>query len=247
MLAFSAAPAAWPASPQVLPTRASAPAQSPADFDRTELFLRILAVQPRVFVISFMIPIRHPSPPHTPRRSRNQPLKETPPNDSQELRTLFDGLYTELHRRARSNLIGSNPNHTLQPTALLNEAFIRVARAGGSWSDRDHFLYSASLAMRHVLVDHARRKQCLKRDGVRSDIQLELLADPYNDRALDIEALDNALDKLAVRDPQMAKAVELRFFGGLAMDEVARLVELPPRTLQRNWKAVRAWLYAELS
>lgn len=167
--------------------------------------------------------------------------------DEEAFGPLFELLYEELHRFARAAAADGRATPTLQPTALVNEAYMRIVKAGGPWTDRSHFLFAASKAMRHLLVDSYRAKRARKRDGIRLELDVEHMIDPYADRAQNLEALDAALDRLAEKDSTIAKAVELRFFGGLPTAEVAKLVGLPRRTLQRRLDAVRAWLFAELS
>lgn len=166
--------------------------------------------------------------------------------DTKALESLFVALYSELRGQARMHMGGMNA-HTLQPTALVNEAFVRIQQAGGPWVDRGHFLISASRAMRHVLVDHYRRAKSLKRDGVRLDIELDAIAQSFQERASDLIGLEEALEKLERRDPVMARVVDLRFFGGVSAEEVAELVELPLRTLEREWSATKKWLYGQLT
>lgn len=139
------------------------------------------------------------------------------------------------------------PGHTLQATALVNEVYLRLAQEdGANWKDRKHFLFTAARAMRQVLIDSARRRNAAKRGGGGERDELGEIAVEYADRSLDLEALHRALEKLAVFDPLMTRAVELRFFAGCGMDEVAELLGLPRRTLDRRWSATRAWLYGEV-
>jgi len=160
---------------------------------------------------------------------------------------LFRELYTELHRRAQELMRGQADGHTLQATALVGELYLRIfGRGERAWTDRQHFLLSASRVMRHVLVDHARRKHRRKREGVRVDSELDQMLVEFEDRALDLEALDKALERLEELDPGMAKAVDLRFFAGISAAEAARALDLPRRTFDRRWQMTRAWLYREL-
>lgn len=182
-----------------------------------------------------------------PTSPQTQPLIDrVAGGDLDAIDLLFAELYSEIYKRAERVAVNGK-QVTLRPTALVNEAYLRIVRAGGPWRDRSHFLHSAARAMRSVLVDDFRRKGAQKRDGRRVDLDVVDLAGVFDERAVDLEALDRALDQLQERDKVMAKAVELRFFGGLAMTEVAREVGLPLRTLERNWQTVRAWLYSKLS
>jgi RNA polymerase sigma factor (TIGR02999 family) len=151
---------------------------------------------------------------------------------------LFKLLYAELHERARS-LTHQRPKPvTLQATALVHEAYVRlVGEPGRGYRDRDHFLACASRAMKNVLVDHARRH----RSGGGAEL-LDAVVAAFEERALDIEGLALALEELTRSDPEMAQAVELRFFGGASEEETARILGIPLRSLQRRWKGTRAWL-----
>ncbi len=165
-----------------------------------------------------------------------------------ELKQLFSELFLQLHNQARHSFRSEGSGHTLQPTALVSEAYLRLQKSGGRrWQDRDHFMLLAARAMRCVLVDHCRAKHALKRGGKRVELDLDFIAAPFNDLALDLHSLDLALDKLEESEPQMAHAVQLRFFVGTPMEEVARLIDMPIRTLERRMAVVRSWLHAEVS
>lgn len=160
---------------------------------------------------------------------------------------LLQVLYAELHGRARRAMGRQAGPHTLQPTALLNEAYIRlVGDREEPWASRGHFLSVASRAMRQILIDHSRARCSTKRAARRAQDPIEAIAEAFEERAGDLEALDAALVKLAAFDPVMARVVELRFFGGMGMDEIAELLELKARTLDRRWAATRTWLAAEI-
>ncbi len=161
---------------------------------------------------------------------------------------LFGALHGELRRRAGALMTRQPSEHTLQATALVNEVYLRLFREGGAhWEDRRHFLLSASQAMRHLLVDHARQRSAAKRAGRRVPLEESQVLDEFESRSIDLEALDAALLKLGELKPEMARAVELRFFANVPQEETARILDMPLRTLQREWALVRAWLYAELS
>lgn len=179
-------------------------------------------------------------------RSIKQLLESINGGDTSALEPLFAALYAELRANAGRQMGGMGA-HTLQPTALVNEAYVRIQRVGGPWESRDHFLLAASQAMRHVLVDHFRRRTNSKSAGERVDVELDLVASSFNDRAGDLVGLDEALKALAERDEAMARVVELRFFGGVPMDEIARIVDIPLRSLQRQWSATKSWLYSQLA
>ena len=165
-----------------------------------------------------------------------------------ELRKLFTELFDELHVQARRTMARQSKEHTLQPTALIGEVYLRFQRSGrGDWENRDHFLMSASRVMRSVLVDHYRAKHTLKRGKEREVIELDHIADAFQETGIDLEALDIALHKLEEEQPEMARAVQLRFFGGVEMKEIARILDMSPRTLERRWYTVRGWLRSQLS
>lgn len=155
--------------------------------------------------------------------------------------------YPELRAIARRQLANERGDHTLQPTALVNEAYMRLSRMDRiDWQDRVHFVRMAARLMREILVDHARRHAAGKRDGgERVPItQLELAA-PAGE--VDMLALDAALERLAQVDPARAQLVELRYFGGLTIEETAEALAISPATAKRHWQAARAWLFEALA
>jgi RNA polymerase sigma-70 factor (ECF subfamily) len=152
-------------------------------------------------------------------------------------------VYDELHRLAGRHMAGQGGQHTLQATALVNEAWLRLGLDGGSsWSDRQHFLAFASRVMRSVLVDHARRRGRAKRGGDRERVPLELALESSAARGVDALDLGAALDELEASEPRLARVVELRFFGGLSMEEAARVMEVSLSTAERCWRLARVWL-----
>lgn len=157
-------------------------------------------------------------------------------------------LYAELHALAVNCMKGQPPDHTLQATALVNEAYLRVAGSSErGWRDRVHFLAVAARAMRCVLVDRARARGRSKRSPPGERTPLDQVLVTYGERAVDLLALDDALARLAEFDGPMARAVELHFFGGLSMDETAKALGLKKRTFERQWSATRAWLLEEVT
>lgn len=170
--------------------------------------------------------------------------------DAAALAVLTPLVYRELRRLAEQNMRRERPDHTLQATALVHEAFLRLT--GGSspaWEDRTHFFATAARIMRHVLVDHARSRGYAKRDGgLRISLEngLEGAAVLVEERAPDLVALDEALDRLARLDPRQHQVVELRFFGGLSVEETAEALGISAITVKRDWRSARAWLHAEL-
>jgi RNA polymerase sigma factor (TIGR02999 family) len=157
-------------------------------------------------------------------------------------------IYREVHRIARRLMAGQRPNHTLQATALVNEAYLRlVDMQQARWQDRAHFLALCARAMRQILVDHARSRDSIKRGGGQVRLVLaEGLAAGSSPEANILE-LDDALNRLAARDPRKSQVIELRFFGGLSVEETAEALKISPETVHRDWKLARAWLYGELS
>jgi RNA polymerase sigma factor (TIGR02999 family) len=155
-------------------------------------------------------------------------------------------VYDELRQLAAQKLAAEKPGHTLQPTALVHEAYLRVAGPGEprAYKDRGHFFAAAAAAMRRILIDSARRKQAQKRGGGLQREPLDALAAPEPDEEL--LALDEALEKLAAQDPEKARLVELRYFAGLTGEQAAEVLSISPTTADRHWKFARAWLQNEV-
>jgi len=161
-------------------------------------------------------------------------------------------VYDELRRLAANYLRHERPGQTLQATALVHEAFLRLSKEKNQpWKNRTHFLAIAALSMRQILVQRARARNADKRGGGAEKIALDesVMADHAATAAGGVEvlALDAALEKLAALDPQQAKIVELRYFGGLTVEEVAESLDISPATVKRHWSVARAWLHKELS
>jgi RNA polymerase sigma factor (TIGR02999 family) len=157
---------------------------------------------------------------------------------------LLDVLHGELRRIAAAYMRRERPDHTLQPTALINEAYLRLIKEQGvTCQDRGHFFGIAARMMRQILVDHARKRRARKRGlGARDDRSVSSLADPSRGQDIDVLALHEALTDLAALDPRQAEIVELRYFGGLTEQEVADLKRLSPATIRREVAAARFWL-----
>lgn len=156
-------------------------------------------------------------------------------------------VYDEFRALARHYLAQERANHTLQPTALVHEAYMKlVDQTRVDWQGRSHFFAVAAQAMRRILVDHARSRQRDKRGGGRARVVLDedVALSPQKDE--DVLALDEALEKLATLDPRQAKVVELRFFGGMSVEEVAEALNVSKRTVEGDWTFARAWLSREL-
>jgi RNA polymerase sigma factor (TIGR02999 family) len=164
----------------------------------------------------------------------------------------LDGLmplvYDELHRIASRYLRRERQGHTLQTTALINEAYMRIVDQNRvNWQSRAHFFGVAAQMMRRILVDHARSHLYAKRGGGAQKLTLdEAIATPQ-ERELDLVALDDALTTLARVDPQQSRIIELRFFGGLTIQETAEVIGISPATVKRDWNMAKAWLYGEIS
>jgi len=156
-------------------------------------------------------------------------------------------VYDELHRLARRYMRGERPGHSLQTTALVNEAYMRlVDYTRMQWQDRAHFFAVSAQVMRRILVEHARRHN-LKRGGGVPHVSLDEAALVGGDRAANLVALDDAMHMLAQIDPRKAQVVEMRFFGGLNVDETAGVLKVSPATVMRDWSTAKAWLYRELA
>ena len=181
-------------------------------------------------------------------------LKAWGRGDSAALDRLTPLVYEQLHRMARRYMRSERPGHTLQATALLNEAFLRLVDTRDlDWNDRSHFFAVCARVMRRILVDAARSRAAIKRGGQAdraehsTAINLDQLPDPASETSAQVCALDEALNRLAQIDPRRAHVIELRFFGGLTVEETARALEISPQTVMRDWKLARAWLARELS
>lgn len=164
--------------------------------------------------------------------------------DDEALDRLFPLIYDELRRMAHRILRGERAGHTLSTTALVHECYLNVAdRTVCSFQDRAHFLAVAARAMRHLLIDYARRRTAQKRGGVQHRVTLDDHMISVDEQAADLMAVHHALDELSSRSPRMGKVVECRFFGGLTIEETARAVGISKRTVQRDWKRARAYLH----
>ena len=173
--------------------------------------------------------------------------------DASALDRLTPLLYDELRRLARGYMRHERPGHTLQTTALINEAYLRLVDVKGvDWEGRAHFLAVAARIMRRVLIDAARARASAKRGGEMervdhsSAVNLDQLPASDSDRAAELVALDDALSKLTQMDPRRGQVIELRFFGGLTVEETAGVLNISPQSVMRDWKLARAWLAREL-
>lgn len=157
-------------------------------------------------------------------------------------------IYDELRRIARSHMNRQPPGHTLQTTALINEAFLKLlGQHDKHWQNRAHFLGVAAQAMRHILVDYARSRHCAKRGGSLQVVPCDEAAVVSTERAAEVVALDDALRRLADIDPRKSRVVEMRYFGGLSVEETAEVLKVSPDTVMRDWRLAKTWLRRELS
>ena len=153
-------------------------------------------------------------------------------------------VYQELRRVARKCLAGQLSDQTLQPTALVHEAYLRLVKADGlEWRNRAHFFAVAATIMRQILVDHARNRSAAKRGGGAVTVALDLAVAPQPGNVVDLIVLDNAMKRLGALDQRQCRIVELRFFGGLSIEETARVVDISPATAKREWATARLWLH----
>jgi RNA polymerase sigma factor (TIGR02999 family) len=168
--------------------------------------------------------------------------------DQTALDAIMPLVYDELHRMARRFMARQNPGHTLQPTALINEAFIKmVGNENKEWKNRAHFFGVAAQAMRHILVDYARSRNYAKRGAGAQRVELDQAMTVTDEHSGDIVALDDALNELSKVDRRKSQVVELRYFGGLTVDETAEVLKVSTITVMRDWSLAKAWLYRELA
>ena len=186
-------------------------------------------------------------------------LKAMAGGDSQAAEVLFPLVYGELHRLASAYMRTERQDHTLQTTALIHEAYLNLVQPKESprqFQDMDHFVATAAIAMRHILVNHAKARRSQKRGGDRSPsrldemqldrTQLDAVTPRFNDRAIDLIALDEALSELAELDPVQHQIVELRFFGGLTVAQCAAFLDMSERRVYYEWSHARAWLRSRI-
>jgi RNA polymerase sigma factor (TIGR02999 family) len=175
-------------------------------------------------------------------------LLEWGEGDAGALERLVPLVYDELRRIAEKSLSGERPGHTLQPTAVVNEAFVRlIDQKSIAWKSRGHFFAIAARTMRRLLVDHARRRDAEKRGGASTRVALDEAGAVAAAPDADVLALDRALEKLAALDATQAKVVELHYFGGLTLEETAELLDTSPSSVVRAFRLAKAFLYRELS
>jgi RNA polymerase sigma-70 factor (ECF subfamily) len=188
-----------------------------------------------------------------------QHVESSPENITPLLRDLQNGdreaaskltplLYNELRRLARNYMRRERTDHTLQATALVHEAYLKlVKQPSTAWQDRSHFFGIAAHVMRQILIDHARGHLREKRGGAQKAVPLDEACAFFPGQSAELLRVDEALERLEKLDPRQSKIVELRFFGGLSVEEAAEFLKISPKTVKRDWSMARAWLRAELS
>lgn len=175
-------------------------------------------------------------------------LTEWSEGNERALDQLLPLVYDELHRLASSYMRHERPGHTLQSTALVHEAYLRlVEQRNGRWETRAHFFAMAAQVMRHILVDHARGLQRAKRGHGKHPASLSEVAVLSSDRADELLAVSTALDNLTAIDPRKGRVFELRYFGGMSVDEAAEALKISPATVARDWRMAKAWLRREMA
>ena len=167
--------------------------------------------------------------------------------DQAALDQLMPLVYGELRKMARRYMRGQPPGHTLQTTALIHEAYLKLVGQGQRrWKHRAHFFGVAAQAMRHILVDYARSHHAAKRGGEVREVSFDEAAAVTEERAAEVVALDDALDMLAELAPRQSRVVELRYFGGLSVEETAEVLKVSAETVKRDWRMAKVWLLREL-
>ena len=187
--------------------------------------------------------------PDPPQHEVTQLLREWSQGDATALDRLIPFVYDELRRQAANYMRRERPGQSLQTTALVHEAYLRlVDQRAVEWQNRNHFFAIAAHLMRRILVDHARQHQAVKRGG--AELKLLPLDDAeaaFDGEEIDLVALDEALERLALLDEQQSRVVELRFFSGLSVEETAEVLSVSARTVKREWRSAKAWLRGELA
>jgi RNA polymerase sigma factor (TIGR02999 family) len=184
---------------------------------------------------------------HSPPGEVTQLLLKWSKGDKAALDELIPLVYPELKRLARRYMGKERSDHTLQTSALINEAYFRLVDQSIPFQDRKHFFAVSARIMRHILIDHARSHQYAKRGAGAEKVPLEEADELSEQRAEELVALDEALTELEARDPRKSQIIELRFFGGLTIEETAEVMDLAPVTVVREWRAAKAWLYEAMT
>jgi RNA polymerase sigma-70 factor, ECF subfamily len=189
-----------------------------------------------------------PGPEDDQTSETTQLLRAWADGDSGALEQLTPRVYRTLRRIAGFQMQNERAGNSMQATALVHEAYLQLIDVDNvSWQHRAHFFAVSAKIMRHILLDRARRRIAAKRVGTAEQVNLDELPDLSGNRASELIALEDALNALAEKDPRKARVVELRFFGGLSVDETAEVLSVSPETVMRDWKFARSWLHAQLS
>ena len=176
-----------------------------------------------------------------------QLLHDARRGDSKAEELLLDRIYSELHHLAVRFLSSERPDHTLQPSALVNETYLKLfGKKSTDWENRSHFYVSAARAMRRILVDYARSESALKRPNRQKRVEMSNVLEMVRERSQEFVALDQALERLAAMDARQAQIVELRYYGGLTVEETAAGLGISARTVKREWSSARAWLQSQV-
>ncbi len=175
-----------------------------------------------------------------------QLLKAMHAGDTQAAESLLPLVYAELHRLAKGYMRRERPDHTLQATALINEAYLRLVGEDIDWNSRAHFIGLAANVMRRVLVDYARAHNAEQRGGGLQRVEMQDELAISAEQLDEVEHLDEALKKLERENPRQARVVELRYFGGLSVEQIGALLQIAPRSVKRDWALARIWLFREL-
>ncbi|MEJ7625198.1 MAG: sigma-70 family RNA polymerase sigma factor [Pyrinomonadaceae bacterium] len=175
-------------------------------------------------------------------------LRDWRAGNQEAFERLTEYVYSDLRRRASAYLRGERPDHTLETTGLVHEAFIKlIGKENIEWADRNHFFAVAAQSMRRILVDHARTRSRAKRGGCEADLPLEEATVLYTEpKSVDLVALDEALNELSKFDPRQSQIVELKYFAGMTLDETADILGISCETVKRDWQIARAWLRQRL-
>jgi len=173
-------------------------------------------------------------------------LSEVAKGDKVAASQLVPLVYSQMRRLAAAYMRRERENHTLQATALVHEAYLKLVDQRTDWQSRAHFFGVAAQVMRHILIDHARGHSRAKRGGAKEAVTLDEGLVFSDEKSEELLALDEALQRLAKLDTRQAKVVEMRFFGGLTVEETAEALSISPITVKRDWSLARAWLYGEL-
>jgi len=177
-----------------------------------------------------------------------QLLRAISSGDRRDLDTLMQAIYDDLRRLAMSHMQAERHDHTLQPTALVHEVYMKlIDQRSTDWKDRIHFFAVASRIIRRILVDHARERKAAKRGGGAERVPLDSVEVATGIPGVDVDDLDEAMRELAEINPRQAQVVEMRFFGGLTIEEIAELLSVGKRSVDRDWQGARAWLHFRLS